>query len=63
MDPPGIAGGNEGEFTQPKPLTLANRSPRIFSAGLRGWGWSEARHLFTNRNPRALISKLSESFW
>jgi hypothetical protein len=62
MNPPGIAGEKEGEFTQSKPLTLANRSPRIFIAGLRGWGWSEARHLFTNRNPRALISKLSKLF-
>jgi hypothetical protein len=60
--PSGISGGKDGGFTQPKPATLANRSPRIFIAGLRGWGWSEVRHLFTNRSPRALISKLAEFF-
>jgi hypothetical protein len=59
---PDIAGGKDSELTRPEPLILANRSPRIFIAGMRGWGWCESRHLLPNRTQSILISKLSENF-
>lgn len=46
------------EPTQPEPFALANRSPRIVIAGIKGSDWGEAHHLFINRRSLSLISKL-----
>lgn len=59
---PDLAGGINGEPTQTEPAILANRSPRIFIAAMRGWGWSESRHLLPNRSPLTLISIFYEFF-
>jgi len=48
---------NESELLQSEPFALADLSPRNISAGLKGLGWSEARHLFPNRKGDPLISK------
>jgi hypothetical protein len=52
----------DAEPTQPEPFALANRSPRIFIAGIKGSDWGEAHHLFTNRSTLNLISKLVKVF-